>query len=130
MIVFKRLLHLFQEHLFPISLSLVLCLGVGAVIGLLCFFCAEPYSLVVDARKRAAWIAAVSGGIVCCCIIYVFGLVSNPLTFAGFLFLGAVTSCGSGLLPLTFGLSALRRAAGLSNADSLRSHQGKERLKN
>ena len=129
MIFFERLLHLFQEHLVPISLSVVLCTGVGAAIGLLCFFCAEPYSLVVDVRKRAAWIAAVSGGIVCCCIIYVFGLFSNSLTFAGFLFLGAVTSSGSGLLPLTFGLSALRRAAGVSKGDCLRSHQGKERLK-
>jgi len=130
MIVSGPLLHLLQEHLVPISLSTVLCMGVGAAIGLLCYFCAEPYSLVVDVRKRTAWIAAVSGSIVCCCIVFVFGLDSNSLTFAGFLFLGAATSSASGLLPLTFGLSALRRATGVFKEDCLRSHQGKERLKN
>ncbi len=86
------LTQIYQDHLVSISLSAVLCMGVGATIGLLCFFLAEPYSLVVDVRKRAAWIAAVSGGIVCCSIVLVFGLGTNPLTFAGFLVLGAATS--------------------------------------
>ena len=129
MIIPERLHHLFQEHLFPLSLSVVLCMGVGAAIGLLCFFYAEPYSLVVDVRKRAAWIAAVSGSIVCCCLVFAFGSDSDSWTFAGFLFLGAVTSSGAGLLPLTVCLPALRRAASVSKDGCVRSHRGKERLK-
>lgn len=129
MVVFQRSLHLFQEHLVPISLSVVLCIGVGATVGLLIFYHAEPYSLVVDVRKRAAWIAAVSGSIICCGIVIGFGLASNPLAFAGFLVFGAVTSSGSGLLPLTYGLPVLRRAAGVSTEHRAKSHRGKERLK-
>ena len=113
----------------PISLSVVLCIGVGAAVGMLIFHHAEPYSLVVDVRKRAAWIAAVGGSIVCCCIVIGFGLASNPLTFAGFLLFGAVTSSGTGLLPLTFGLPVLRRLAGVSKEHCVKSHRGKERLK-
>ncbi|MEI6553441.1 MAG: hypothetical protein WCO09_02635, partial [bacterium] len=103
--------------------------GAGVAIGLLLFFLAEPYSLVVDVRNRAAWIASVSGSVICCCIVFCFGLDSHPLIFAGFLVLGAVTSGGSGLLLLTLGLPALRRATGISKNDRLRSHQGQERLK-
>jgi hypothetical protein len=124
-----RLPHLFQEYLVPIGLSIVLCMGIGAAIGLLCFFYAEPYSLVMDVRKRASWIAAVSGSIVCCCMVFVFGSDSDSLTFAGFLFFGAVTSSGAGLLPLTVCLPALRRAAGVSKDGCVRSPGGKERLK-
>ena len=114
MVIVERLLHLIQQHLIPIGLSVILSSGAGAVIGLLLFYYAEPYSLVVDVRVKAAWITSVSGGVICCCIIFVFDIAPNPLTFAGFLFSGAVISSGSGLLPLTVGLPALRRSIGIS----------------
>ena len=124
-----RLLHLFQEHLFPLCLCAALCIGSGAAIGLLHFFHAERYAIVADVRKRAVWIAAVSGGLISCGIVLVFDLAPNALIFAGFMVLGAAISGGSGLLPITFALPALRRAAGNSKERRLVSHHGKERLK-
>lgn len=126
----EQLTHLLQAHLTPICLGFVLCIGVGTAIGLLMFYYAEPYSLVVDVRRRAAWIAAATGSVICCGIVMVSGLESDPLTFAGFLLFGAVTSSGSGLIPLTLGLPALRRSSGNYKAERQRSsHRGKERLK-
>lgn len=126
----ERILHTFQEHLIIISLSVVLCIGVGTTVGLVCFYFAEPYSLLEDARKSTAWIAAMIGSIVCCGIVFAFDITLSPLTFAGYLFFGAVTSIGSGLLPLTFGLPVLRRLVGvLNNEQCAKSHRGKERLK-
>ena len=126
---FDHLLHLFQQHLIPITLSVALSGAAGATIGLLLFFYAEPYSLVVDVRKRVAWITAVCGCVICCCIVFVFDIHVNPLTFAGFLLSGAVISSGAGLLPLTFALPMLRRSIGISAENRVRSHMGKERLK-
>ena len=124
-----RLLHLFQEHLFPLCLCAALCMGAGAAIGLLHFFHAEPYAIVADVRKRAVWIAVVTGGLISCGLVLVFDLVPDPPIFAGFLVLGAASSGGAGLLPFSFALPALRRAAGNSKERRLVSHHGKERLK-
>ncbi|MCX6969366.1 MAG: hypothetical protein NTV93_04320 [Verrucomicrobia bacterium] len=75
------------------------------------------------------WIAAVSGGLISCGLVLVFDLAPNVLIFAGFMVLGAAISGGSGLLPFTVALPALRRAAGNLKERRLVSHHGKERLK-
>ena len=99
------------------------------MIGLCVFFLAEPYSLVADARIRTAWIAAIVGSTIGCAVVILFGLDVQLLTFAGFLILGSLTATVSGLLPLTFGLSVVRRVAGIAKSDFSKSHEGRERLK-
>jgi len=120
---------LLSDHLLFVCLTAGLCVGAGFSVGLIVFFLAEPYSLVVDARVRTTWIAAIIGSIVGCAALFLFGLEPKFPTFAGFLFLGSLASTASGLLPLTFGLSALRRVAGIPKSDFSRSYCGRERLK-
>lgn len=130
MTFFTVLLHFFHSHLRTISLSFVLCIGVGVSVGLLCYFFAEQNALVGDVRKKAAWIAAMCGTLVCCCIVFVSNLTLNPLTFAGFLIFGSVTSGGSALFLLTLGLPVLRGVTNTYYKDPpLKSHKGKKRLK-
>ncbi len=104
-------------------------MGAGFVIGIVVFYLAEPYSLVAEARVRTAWIAAIFGSIIGCAVAILFGMELQLLTFAGFLTLGSLTATVSGLLPLTLGLSVVRRVAGIPKSDFSKSHEGKERLK-
>lgn len=127
--VVQQINDLCEGHLPCVSLAVGLCAGAGFAIGIIVFFFAEPYSLVADARIRAAWIAAIIGSIIGCAVVILFGLQPHFLTFAAFLFLGSLMATISGLLPLTLGLLLLRRVAGIAKSDFSKSHEGKERLK-
>lgn len=129
MTLVQRFSDIYENHLLSVGLAAGLCMGAGFVIGLFVFYLAEPYSLVTEARVRTAWIAAIVGSIIGCAVVSLFGLELQFLTFAAFLILGSLTATVSGLIPLTIGLSVMRRVAGIPKSDFSKSHEGRERLK-